>query len=129
MASYEGQRVPRGTSRRWEVLISDTDEHERPHGPRRMAVEIQADHRILQEVSDHVLRTIPLLEEGTTLERRKEYIDLHDPARADFRAEGGEVVKPGQRMVARSEISPEAWDELRAACDRVVRRPRLRRAG
>ncbi|HEY6960223.1 MAG TPA: hypothetical protein VI814_15485 [Candidatus Limnocylindria bacterium] len=104
------------------------DEHERRGAPRRMAVEVQADHRVLHEVPDTLLREIPLLEEGTPLERRREYLDLHDPARADFRAEGIERVKPGQRIVARGDVSDEAWQELRAACDRVARRRPLRRA-
>jgi len=64
----------------------------------------------------------------STLERRQEYIDCHDPARGDFRAEGGEVVRPGQRVLARAEVTPEAWQELCAACDCVARRRPLRRA-
>ena len=104
------------------------DERERRGGPRRMAAEVQADHRVLHEVPDALLREIPLLEEGTRLERRREYLDLHDPARADFRAEGTESVKPGQRIVARGDVSDEAWQELRGACDRVARRRPLRRA-
>jgi hypothetical protein len=106
-------------------------EEERAHDtPRRlMAIDVQADHRVLREVPEHYLRDVPLLAEGTTLTRRGEYIDFHDPARADFRAEGTEVVKPGQRMVARADVGDEAWRELRDACDRVARRRALRRAG
>ena len=126
--SFADSRVPRGTSRRWEVLISD---EEKTHGatPRLMAIDVQADHRVLREVSGDYLRDVPLLAEGTILTRRHEYIDFHDPARADFRAEGTEVVKPGQRMVARTDVGDEAWRELREACDRVARRRPLRRAG
>jgi hypothetical protein len=94
-----------------------------------MAIDVQADHRVLREVPGHYLRDVPLLAEGTILTRRSEYIDVHDPARADFRAEGTEVVKPGQRMVARADAGDEAWRELREACDRVARRRPLRRAG
>ena len=105
--------------------MSVSDESQAPSiAGRRMAVEVQADHRVLREVPEAVLREVPLLDEGFSLERRHEYIDFHDPARADFRAEGGEAVKPGQRMAARSEVSDEAWRELRDACDRVrLRRP------
>jgi len=77
---------------------------------------------------DQLLAAITLLEEGAPLERRREYIDLHDPGRADFHAEGTEAVKPGQRIVARADVTDDAWQELRAACDRVVRRRPLRRA-
>ena len=107
-----------------------SDEEHGPHvGRRMMAIDVQADHRVLREVPGRFLRDVPLLAEGTTLTRRQEYIDFHDPARGDFRAEGTEVVKPGQRMVARSDASEEAWRELREACDRVARRRPLRRAG
>jgi len=97
--------------------------------PRLMAIDVQSDHRVLREVSGDYLRDVPLLAEGTPLTRRNEYIDFHDPARADFRAEGTEVVKPGQRMVARTDVGDDAWRELREACDRVARRRPLRRAG
>jgi hypothetical protein len=104
---------------------------EEPTHPARplMAIDVQADHRVLREVPADYLRDVPLLAEGTILTRRNEYIDVHDPARADFRAEGTEVVKPGQRMVARADAGDEAWRELREACDRVARRRPLRRAG
>ena len=128
MAGYTEQRVPRGTSHRWEVLMSD-EERERRAGPRLIAIEVQADHRVLREMPDVLLRDMPLLPEGAMLARHEWYLDFHDPARADFRAEGGEVVKPGQRMVARAECSADAWLELRAACDRVARRRPLKRAG
>ena len=108
--------------------MSDEERRERHGTPRRMASEVQTEHRVLHEMPGALLRDIPLLEEGTPLERRREYLDLHDPARADFRAEGTENVKPGQRIVARGDVSDEAWEELRAACDRVARRRPLRRA-
>ena len=125
--AYDATPVPRGTSRRWEVLMSDAD-RERPAPPRLVAADVQRDHRVLHDLSLALLREIPLLVEGTTLVRLREYIDLHDPARADFRAEGGEGVKPGQRVVARAEVSADAWNELRAACARAVQRRPLRRA-
>ena len=128
MAGYADAKVPRGTSRRWEVLMS-SDEHARHTAERKMAIAVQADHRVLREVPEQFLRDVPLLEEGTTLTRRHDYMDFHDPARGEFRAEGTEVVKPGQRMVAREDCSEDAWRELREACDRVRRRQPLKRAG
>ena len=101
---------------------------ERPPSPICMASEVQGEHRVLHDIPATLLREMPLLPQGVVLERRGQYIDLHDPARADFRAEGSEMVKPGQRIVAMADVSEEAWRELRAACERVVRRP-LRRAG
>ena len=127
MAKYDENPVPRGTSHRWEVLMSD-EEREREPAKRLHAIDVRREHRILTEIPEALLREMPLLDEGTLLERRREYLDLHDPARADFRAEGGEVVKPGQRVIARADVSVVAWDELRSACDRVVRRRILPRA-
>jgi len=93
-----------------------------------MAIDVQRDHRVLQEIPAGLLRDVPLLDQGTPLQRLREYLDLHDPARAGFRAEGSEIVKPGPRIVARAEVSEEAWAELGDACDRLVRRRPLRPA-
>jgi hypothetical protein len=128
MAKYDDHPVPRGTSHRWEVLISE-DEPAHAAAPRRSAAEVRSEHRVLRDVPELILSGIPLLDQGSLLKRRSEYLDLHDPARADFRAEGGEVVRPGQRVVARADVSDEAWQELREGCARVVRPRPLRRAG
>ena len=108
MARYDDVKVPRGTSRRWEVLISDGEETERPPSRRRMAFEFQRDHRVLHDLSPELLREIPLLDQGTHLERRREYLDLHDPARADFRAEGFETVRPGRSFVC-GDANDQSW--------------------
>ena len=128
MAGYADTPVPRGTSRRWEVVMSDDEGERQPAQPQRTAADVAADHRVLRELPAALLRDIPLLHQGTRLERRAWYVDLHDPARADFRAEGTEVVKPGQHIVARGAVSDDIWTELRAACDRVARRRPLRPA-
>ena len=128
MAKYDEKPVPRGTSRRWEVLMS-SDEHEQPaRVARRSALDVRHEHRVLHEFGADVLRQIPLLPDGASLARRGEYLDLHDPARADFRALGDEIVRPGQRVVARSEVSPEIWRRLLEACDRVLGRRSLPRS-
>jgi len=62
------------------------------------------------------------------LSRRGEYLDLHDPARVDFRALGDEGVRPCQRVVARADVSAAAWRELLDACDRVIGRHTLPRS-
>ncbi len=128
MAGYTDNRVPRGTSRRWEVLMSSEESERRQTRPQLRAQDVVSQHRVLREVPESLLTGIPLLDEGTPLERRHDYLDLHDPARADFRAEGTEIVKPGQHLVARDAVSDEAWSELRAACDRIARRRPLRPA-
>lgn len=126
MAKYDEVPVPRGTSRRWEVLMSDDESGgAAPRPPRvagRTALQVRAEHRVLQSFSDSELRAMPLLGEAEALARRGQYLDLHDPARAGFVAEGDEVVEPGQHVIARNEVSGELWDELQRACDGVLGR-------
>jgi hypothetical protein len=126
VAKYDETPVPRGTSHRWEVLMSDDEEQHRVALTRRTALEVRAEHRVLQGFSDADLLAMPLVTEGTPLSRRGWYIDLHDPARAEFVAEGDEVVDPGQHVVARKEVPAEIWAELRRACDAVLRRSSVR---
>ena len=108
------------------MAVDERDE--RPRRERRTALDVRQDHRVLHDLSADVLRQIPLVSEGAGLIRRGEYLDLHDPARADFRALGDETVRPGQRVVARAEVTPDAWRALVLACDRVVGRRSLPRS-
>ena len=128
VAKYDEAPVPRGTSHRWEVLMAADERAELPRRERRTALDVRREHRVLHDLGADVLRRIPLLPDGARLSRRGEYLDLHDPARADFRALGDEIVRPGQRMVARSEVSAEAWQALLDACDRVLGRRSLPRS-
>ncbi len=128
VAKYDERPVPRGTSHRWEVLMAVDEQAERPRRDRRTALDVRQEHRVLHDLGAELLRQIPLVSDGARLTRRSEYLDLHDPARADFRALGDEVVRPGQRLVARSEVSAEAWRALLDGCDRVVGRRRLPRS-
>jgi hypothetical protein len=133
MAKYDETRVPRGTSRRWEVLLSDEEVPPRAARLRaRTALDVRPEHRVLAGFSDADLAAMPLLSEGERLVRRAWHLDLHDPARADFVADGDALVVPGQHIIARDEVAPELWVELLRACDGVLgRRPptRVRPAG
>ena len=115
---YDDQRVPRGTSRRWEVILADDDR--RREAPRLRALDVRGQHRVLQAMEDDDLARIPLMTEGERLARYKEYLDLHDPGRANFVAEGSEVVKPGQRLVAKADVPREVWEALIEAAHDVV---------
>jgi len=128
VAKYDERPVPRGTSHRWEVLMAADEHEDRSRRDRRTALDVRHDHRVLRDLGAELLRQIPLVSDGARLSRRCEYLDLHDPARADFRALGDEVVRPGQRVVARSEVSADAWRVLLEACDRVVGRGPLPRS-
>ncbi|SRR5436309_4413829 len=126
MAKYDEARVPRGTSRRWEVLMSDETVDARPGVERRTAKDVRAEHRVLLSFSDADLAAMPLVPEGTRLSRGSWYLDLHNPARADFLATGDEAVEPGQHVLARKQVSAELWNELGRACDGVLGRPSMR---
>ena len=102
--------------------MSDKDALPHPGQARRTALEVRAEHRVLGGFADAELEGMPLVPEGTRLSRRAWYLDLHNPARADFVAEGDEVVDPGQHVIARKEVSSASWDELRRACDVVLGR-------
>ena len=88
MAKYDEARVPRGTSRRWEVLISDDAMSSRPDIERRTARDVRAEHRVLLSFSNADLAAMPLVPAGTRLARGGRYMDLHNPAKADFPATG-----------------------------------------
>lgn len=118
MAGYDEDLVPRGTSRRWEVILADEGDG---HSAKQLrALDVRAEHRILHDLTDDELGRIPLLGEGERLARYKEHLDLHDPAKANFLAEGHEAVKPGQRIVAKAAVPRDLWDRLIQACHNVV---------
>lgn len=119
MPRYDETPVPRGTSRRWEVILADDEDAGRGVLHLR-ALDVRAQHRILHDLSDEELARIPLLAEGDQLARYKEYLDLHDPARANFLAEGSEAVKPGQRIVAKANMPRDLWERLIEASHDVV---------
>jgi hypothetical protein len=126
MAKYDEAAVPRGTTRRWEVLMSDEETSPQPGPERHTAKDVRAEHRVLLSFADAELGAMPLVPGGTRLARRGWYLDLHDPGRADFLATGDEIVEPGQHVLARSEVSGELWDEVRRACDGVLGRSSMR---
>ncbi|MFN2519539.1 MAG: hypothetical protein ABR525_00660 [Candidatus Limnocylindria bacterium] len=128
MASYDETRVPRGTSRRWEVVVADDEPREGPAPRRLSALEVKDEHRVLQGLDPRDLPAITLLPEGEQLARYGEYLDLRDPARANFLAEGSEIVRRGQRIVARRGLDPAAWQELVRACGDVTGARRRRTA-
>jgi hypothetical protein len=129
VAKYDERPVPRGTSHRWEVLMAaDEPAGPLPRRDRRTALDVRHEHRVLRDLGADLLRQIPLISDGARLDRRCEYLDLHDPARADFRALGDEIVRPGQRVVARSDVSAAIWRLLLDACDDIVGRRRLPRS-
>ena len=106
----------------WEIVLAD-EEGDRPTESAQLsALDVRGEHRVLANFSDRELALLRLLPEGAPLRRYRLYLDLHDPARAEFAAEGTERVKPGQRLVARDGTDAETWAALGRACGYVVGR-------
>jgi hypothetical protein len=99
----------------------------RPDIERRTARDVRAEHRVLLSFSDKALAAMPLVPEGMRLARGGWYLDLHNPAKADFLATGDETVEPGQHVLAQKEVSGELWEDLRRACDGVLGRRSMQR--
>jgi hypothetical protein len=107
--------------------MSEDPMSSRPDIERRTARDVRAEHRVLLSFSDKNLAAMPLVPEGMRLTRGGWYLDLHNPAKADFLATGDETVEPGQHVLARKEVSGELWEDLRRACDGVLGRPSMQR--
>lgn len=126
MTKSDASPAPKPPSGRWEVVHA---EDARAYMERRLTgLDVRSEHRILQGLSEEDLGGMPLVPEGQSLKRYTEYLDLHDPGRANFLAEGNESVRPGQRLVARKTVSKAIWDDLISACDEVIGRRRRRSA-
>lgn len=117
MPRYDQMQVPRGPTRKWEIVMEAGAERAEAT---RTAADVKAEHRILRDISTDELRSLPLLPKDSQLERGDWYLDLHNPARGEFPGSGREHVRPGQRVIARGSATPELWRELLAACDRVI---------
>jgi hypothetical protein len=107
--------------------MSEDPMSSRPDIERRTARDVRAEHRVLLSFSDKDLAGMPLVPEGMPLTRGGWYLDLHNPAKADFPATGDETVEPGQHVLARKEVSGELWEDLRRACDGVLGRRSMQR--
>jgi hypothetical protein len=108
--------------------MSDDAVDPRPDLERRTAKDVRSEHRVLLSFSDKDLASMPLVPEGLRLARGGWYMDLHNPAKADFVATGDETVEPGQHVIARKAVPADLWEELRRACDGVLGRRTLRPA-
>jgi hypothetical protein len=109
----------------WEVVQADEESDRATKAPQLCALDVRGEHRVLASFTDRELAALPLVPEGSPLRRYRVYLDVHDPARAEFAAEGTEIVKPGQRLVARDGTDPEVWAALGRACRHVVGRGKV----
>ena len=107
----------------WKISDEDEASVDRPtEAPPLTALHVRGEHRVLSSFTTHDLGSLRLVPEGSPLVRYGWYVDLHDPGRAEFAADGGERVKPGQRLISRDGTDPELWDALRRACSHVAGR-------
>jgi len=72
----------------------------------------------LPDLDQGDLASLSLLPEGTHLEQGAVYLNLNDRDRGDFKAVGGQVVEPSDRIVAKKATDYELWNKLTQ-----VRRP------
>src|SRR5438132_614297 len=90
---YDQMKVPSGPTRKWEIVIEDGRDDDGA-SLSRTAVDVKRDHRVLRDIADGELRTVPLLATGTTLRRGDRYLDLDllrkTVARGRIRAEHAE---------------------------------------
>lgn len=122
MARFDQRRVPRGTSRKWEIVIDD--DRPKSFSEAATAADVKPQHRLLRDIETPQLAAIPLLPRGAELARGERYLDLHDPARGEFVGNGYEQVRPGQRVIARSSAPQHVWRALIDAAERVLGRLR-----
>ena len=117
---YDHMKVPRGPTRKWEILIEDGRDDDVP-AQSRTAVDVKRQHRVLRDIADRELRAVPLV--ATAILRRGErYVDLHDPARGEFAGDGYERVRPGRGVLAKSDTPAAVWRAVVKASDGVTRR-------
>lgn len=68
--------------------------------------------RNLEGFTKDELTQIPVLPDGARLEQGAVYVDLFDPERQPFTAEGNDVVQPGRAVVPKSETPYMYWNRL-----------------
>ena len=117
---YDQIKVPSGPTRKWEIVIDDGLE-DVATTQARTAIDVKRDHRVLRDLSDGELRTLPLLATGTTLRRGERYLDLHNPARGEFVGDGYERVRPGGAVLSKRDAPDEVWSAIVTAADGVTR--------
>jgi len=105
-------------------LAGPHPEKERP----RTAFDAKEVHQWLRDFPDDQLQQIPLMPAGSRLEANATYVNLADPERRAFTAEGNEDVREGEYVVPKAEVDYELWNRLLGVEDpeRTGGRPRPR---
>jgi len=76
-------------------------------------------HRRLQDLTDDLLKQIPILPTGSRLEQGACYIDLTAPELEEFKATGDLEVGEDNLYVPKSEVDYHLWNRLIGVTDPV----------
>lgn len=69
-------------------------------------------HERLPELDNSELARLAVLDEGIPLKQGSVYVDLNDPARAPFKALGGQSAGKRNRYIAKEDTDYELWNRL-----------------
>lgn len=79
---------------------------------------------LLPQLSDDELGRLAIIAPGTPLPQGGVFLDLGNLERGPFKAIGGHVVAPDQRLIAKSETDYELWNQLAGRDDEpTIERP------
>ena len=76
------------------------------------AYELKDLHRSLHDLSDDVLKQIPVIETGSRLETGATYFDLAHPERGEFTGFNEQETGPDECLVNKSDVDFELWNRL-----------------
>jgi hypothetical protein len=79
----------------------------------RTAYDVKEVHHLLRELTDDLLKHIPILPPGSRLEQDATYLDLKNPTRREFKATGDMEAGPDDWYVPKSEVDYQLWNRLR----------------
>jgi hypothetical protein len=78
----------------------------------RTAADVNNLYPRLSQLTRDQLRSIPLLDAGTRLQEGKTYLDVRQLDKGEFFAGVGQVVRPGDEIVAKHQVDYQMWDSL-----------------
>ena len=90
---------------------------EHPEKELLRAYDVTEIQRTLREMGDDDLKAILVVPEGAWLRQGSTYLDLHDPGRREFTAEGNMVAGPQNWYVPKSETDYVLWNRLSGVTD------------
>lgn len=83
-----------------------------PREETRTAYDAKDVHDTLRDLSDDLLKRIPLVPEGQRLQQGGTYVDLREADRQSFTAQGKETADADHRYVAKDRVPYRIWNHL-----------------